>query len=109
MSKREQALGCDYELYHNGPDTKKAAAEIDAAVEKAAKSVLPRVSAGQKLLDAVWTALNEEVRPVMDKWQKLGSGDTEPEWWVVDVMKEHVESILGIKFEADGWHLRDAL
>lgn len=107
-TKRNNALKSGYELYDD-PNKSLAAAEIDAAVLRAANLVFTKMVNGTTLIEAVHTSLKEKVAPVMDKWQKLGAGDTEPEWNVVHVMMEHLENRLGFKPDLDGWDMRGCL
>ena len=110
MSKQEEALKCSYELYRSVPGHKAAARKLNAAVNRAAKSALKRVSKGeQQLQPAMCAALTEHVQPVMKQLSLFGANDTEPEWRVVDVLTELIESRLGIKIHVDGWDLRASM
>jgi hypothetical protein len=108
MSVRQEILKRNYYLYSCMPKVFIAGRTIDRAVVKAAKNAIKKVGEGVKLEQAMESSLAEIVKPVMIKYCDFGSGDTEPQWAVVDVMCELVSESLDIDVTGD-WSLRGAL
>jgi hypothetical protein len=106
---RDKILARHYSLYEE-PGYRRAAREIDNSIKRAHKLFLKKIGKGESIESSVTTVMAEVIKPVMEKWRNLGSGDTEPEWDVVDVLKEYVRSSLGIDYlEMDDWDLRGYL
>lgn len=111
MSRRDAELRRDYQLYEM-QGVKVAAAQLDAAVAKAAGAAIDLVGATGSLQKAMEQAIRDHVKPVADKLTRFGVHDTEPEWAIVSVLMEDVGARLKIDLEdagIDGWALRFAI
>jgi len=104
---RSCKLAGHYSLYE-GPKRHQAAREIDRAVGRAIKAIKSS-RADRELLLLVKIALTKHVKPVLDKWDDLGSHDTEPEFDVADVVLDELKKLWGGEFDFDHWDLRGAL